>query len=289
MREGRVLQDRRAAIPWTSRVGNSAGLGFRPARPSWPELPISGDGSSVYQVRSAARSIEVLEYFRLVQRPSRAKDIGLALGLSPSSTSDLLKTLVEIGYLRFDGRSKLYFVGPRAVLFANWLSNQEPGFSELVGLTTRLSECSGECVVVAAQRGCRIQFLTVLHGPEPTPPEVAEGLTAPLIGTAAGMAILMRSNGADLTDVVRRITKVRACQALVDSISDQLEECRRQGYASDPDAGVLPDYRRIAVPLCPERLGVPIAVGIGGPKDRIRMREPELIGMIRATMKDLLG
>jgi DNA-binding IclR family transcriptional regulator len=280
MHEARVSQAP-AAKPWPAPIRGTAGIDRGLLRPT-------GDRASVYQVRSAARSVEVLEYFRMSRQPARAKDIGFALGLSPSSTSDLLKTLVEVGYLRFDERSKLYFVGPRAVLFANWLANQQPGLADLVDLSRSLSEQTGECVVVAAQRGWRIQFLTVLHGPEPTPPEVAEGLTAPLLSTAMGMAILMRSSGAELIETIRRIYKVKSCQPIADALVRQLRAFERRGYACVPEGGVLSQYGRIAVALSSERFGVPMAIGIGGPEKRIRAREAELAGIIRTTMKELI-
>jgi len=67
------------------------------------ELPSS-------QVKSATRTLDIIEYVVAHDRPLVAQEIATALGIPVSSLSYLLGTLVDRGYLDRDGRR--YLAGP---------------------------------------------------------------------------------------------------------------------------------------------------------------------------------
>ena len=62
------------------------------------------------QVKSATRTLDIIEYVVAHDRPLVAQDIAVALGIPVSSLSYLLGTLVDRGYLNRDGRR--YSAGP---------------------------------------------------------------------------------------------------------------------------------------------------------------------------------
>ena len=51
------------------------------------------------QVKSATRTLDIIEYVAAHSRPLVAQEIAVALGIPVSSLSYLLATLVERGYL----------------------------------------------------------------------------------------------------------------------------------------------------------------------------------------------
>ena len=71
--------------------------------PGMAEAPFS-------QVKSATRTLDIIEYVVAHDRPLVAQEIATALGIPVSSLSYLLGTLVERGYLARDGRR--YSAGP---------------------------------------------------------------------------------------------------------------------------------------------------------------------------------
>src|SRR5437764_2390224 len=71
------------------------------------ETPTSTQAS---QVKSATRTLDIIEYVVAHGRPLVAQEIAVALGIPVSSLSYLLATLVERGYLVRDGRR--YSGGP---------------------------------------------------------------------------------------------------------------------------------------------------------------------------------
>jgi IclR family acetate operon transcriptional repressor len=62
------------------------------------------------QVKSATRTLDIIEYVVAHDRPLVAQDIAVALGIPVSSLSYLLGTLVDRGYLNREGRR--YSAGP---------------------------------------------------------------------------------------------------------------------------------------------------------------------------------
>lgn len=62
------------------------------------------------QVKSATRTLDIIEYVVAHDRPLVAQEIAMALGIPVSSLSYLLGTLVDRGYLNRDGRR--YSAGP---------------------------------------------------------------------------------------------------------------------------------------------------------------------------------
>ncbi len=62
------------------------------------------------QVKSATRTLDIIEYVVAHNRPLVAQEIAVALGIPVSSLSYLLGTLVDRGYLALDGRR--YSAGP---------------------------------------------------------------------------------------------------------------------------------------------------------------------------------
>jgi len=62
------------------------------------------------QVKSATRTLDIIEYIVAHDRPLVAQDIAVALGIPVSSLSYLLGTLVDRGYLNREGRR--YSAGP---------------------------------------------------------------------------------------------------------------------------------------------------------------------------------
>lgn len=92
--------------------------------------PVDGhepnSSGATHGVKSGYRVIQVLEYFRDNPGPGRNADIAAGIGIPGSSTNELLKTLVETGYLAFDPRSKRYSLSIQFLTLADAVSRQSP-------------------------------------------------------------------------------------------------------------------------------------------------------------------
>ena len=72
--------------------------------------PTLQPGTQASQVKSATRTLDIIEYVVAHDRPLVAQEIAVALGIPVSSLSYLLGTLVDRGYLAREGRR--YSAGP---------------------------------------------------------------------------------------------------------------------------------------------------------------------------------
>jgi len=59
-------------------------------------------------VKSARRVLEIFEYFAVTHAPVTLKELSTRLGYPLSSTSQLLKSLQALGYLRYDSATRTY-------------------------------------------------------------------------------------------------------------------------------------------------------------------------------------
>ena len=73
-------------------------------------MAVSDSASQSSQVKSATRTLDIIEYVVAHNRPLVAQEIAVALGIPVSSLSYLLGTLVDRGYLAREGRR--YSAGP---------------------------------------------------------------------------------------------------------------------------------------------------------------------------------
>ena len=84
------------------------------------------------QVKSATRAIEILEYFKLAQQPRSMSQIASDLGYPQSSTTVMLKTLVNLGYLNFDRSTRDYFPTPKLTTLGDWIPRVMFGSGQMI-------------------------------------------------------------------------------------------------------------------------------------------------------------
>tara|TARA_R110000772_G_scaffold56211_8_gene128015 strand:+ start:2756 stop:3541 length:786 start_codon:yes stop_codon:yes gene_type:complete len=242
-----------------------------------------------FRVKSGARVAAILDFFQRLNRPARAHEIGSALGLAPSSGNDLLKTLVEVGYLDFDEAEKTYYPGLRAGLLGHWLAGLHPELGQLADFAQKLSHESGEHVVLFAQRHHKIQVLSVRPGKTIPPSNIYEGASLPVCGTAAGCALLMLKSHIEIYDIVRRTFRSKSCSNAVISLADTVQDCKRRGYASSVSKDIVPGNWAIALPLPMKVNENSVVVGLGGPIARVKEHERQLADLAEGMISNYFG
>jgi DNA-binding IclR family transcriptional regulator len=137
--------------------------------------------------RSATRALDVLEYFGQARRPLRAMEIAKALDLHPSTTNQLLKTMVDSAHLVFDARAKTYLPSHRLAAFSAWLVESWGGDERLRGLVREVAAATGEIVTLTTPNDLFMQILDVA-GPPPTTPPTQRGHRGSGLGSGVGAA-----------------------------------------------------------------------------------------------------
>ena len=103
-------------------------------------------------VKSAVRVFEVLEFFDTLRRDASLSEIARELGYPASSTSMLLQSMVECGYLA-QGEKRTFRPTPRVKLLGAWIAPVLDPNGPVTSMMEWLGMQCGQAVVLATCTG----------------------------------------------------------------------------------------------------------------------------------------
>jgi DNA-binding IclR family transcriptional regulator len=226
-------------------------------------MSAAGDNSTV---KSARRVLEVLEYFDAVQRDLTFSEIVRELNYPVSSTSALLHSLVELGYLARDEDLHTFRPTPRVALLGSWINTAYFRDGALHRVLEELNRRTGETIILAVQTGLIVRYIHVIQGTNPMRLYVKPGAVRPLGHSGIGRLFLSRYSLQDQRKIINRLNANRQQdEAHIDmaEILEDLASIRRSGYALS--ANRITQGAGIVASLLPGGDETrPLAVGIGG-------------------------
>lgn len=234
-------------------------------------------------VKSAGRSLEVLELLRDVQKPLRLTDIAEALSLPQSSASMLLRSLIRMGYLIRKDRS--YAPSMRITLLGSWLNDSMFSQGNLMSLIREISRLTGDTVILATRNGLYVEVLAVMRGELDTIHHTRPGEARPLTRALMGHMILSTMDRQEVEHLVLRINaeqKKPERRVTFKSIAPALERIRQDGYGYAE--GVIPNAANLAVLLPSGPFGDQMVVGNAGTIARIDPRRREILDILSSTI-----
>jgi IclR family acetate operon transcriptional repressor len=230
-------------------------------------------------VKSAERVLLVLEHFRTTQRPAFANELRRALDMPQSSASMLLRSLVTLGYLDYSPATRTFIPTLRVALLGDWLFRQDPVASPLVTALKALHEETGETVILGRQNGAaHVQYISVLQADQGLQLAVRVGVLRPMTITGIGRVLLASKPIREVKLIVRRNNAEAPASWRVNEreFLSSLEKIRSCGYAMG-DALITPGATTVSM-LLPVATGdTPLAVGVGGPVERLQANFPMLL------------
>jgi DNA-binding IclR family transcriptional regulator len=248
--------------------------------------------------KSAIRALETLELFRSSGRQLKAREIARALEIGPSSADQLLKSLVDAGFLQFDPATKYYWPSPRTAALARGLDSamgidgELDRFAEMVRDDLDLNT-----VISIAQAGSMQIIIRHVRRIEATRPSAAQfsrwgnqfpiGTRVPLFGSSSGAAWLSTQPG----EVV--LSCITQCRRELGPLADKpnqllasLDRVREQGYSF---GGISPqnDFWGIAMPLPPNEHGTVHTVAVSAPHAELERDRDEIVDYLSQKIIDL--
>ena len=216
-------------------------------------------------IKSAQRTLALLELFSLRQRPLRVGEIARDLAIPQPSATVLLKSLATLGYLAHDPIARTYLPTLRVVLLGGWIGYR---FSETQTLSHRLGalrdKFGGLSAFIGIHNGPWAQYIFVQD--EPGRMMIASGQLRLLTCSALGRIFLSLKRDSEIRKWTRR------CNAEAIDPRHRVNEAefltvigkvRRQGYA-ETFGDWRPENGAIAVTV-PAPVGdMPLGIGIGG-------------------------
>lgn len=207
-------------------------------------------------VKSAGRVLQILEFFDAVQREARVTEISRALHYPQSSTSVLLRSLVDMGYLQHDRYRRSYYPTRRVSLLGNWVDPAMVQQGRLLAQANKLASATERTVVIASANGLHAQYIYVSRSIEDTAPESCAyiGELRPITTVAVGKALLSTMGDDHVSKLVRRINAERESTVPPVNSAEFLAELqlgRKHGYFTGSGAGA--GQSAIAIPLLRDR------------------------------------
>ncbi|MEO6093788.1 MAG: helix-turn-helix domain-containing protein [Novosphingobium sp.] len=231
--------------------------------------------------RSATRALDVLELFGRRRSPIRAMEIARELEMHPSTTNQLLKTMVDSGHLVFNARDKSYLPSQRLTEFAAWIGEAYGTGVRLRDLILQLQARTGMVVTVSTPNDL---FMQVVDLAVPDGMSAQRGLQVSLFGSAVGSAYLSMLED---SEIARLASRARIPAPRIPKLFDEVAQIRREGHADGALEGS--PYWSVAMPLPVQGLLVPTVLGLAGPADEVVARLGELSQRMREAITDWTG
>ena len=231
--------------------------------------------------RSATRALDVLELFGTTKRPLRAVEVGKALTTNPSTTNQLLKTMVDSGHLVFDARTKAYLPSSRLSEFSSWLVDTYGAGGRLRQLIKDIAGQTGLVVTVTTPNDL---FMQIVDSAIPEGTTGERGLKVSIFGSAIGSAYLSTLDDAE---VVRLAERARFAPDELERILEAVARIRQDGFADGPSVDQA--IWSVAMPLPMHGLSVPTILGLAGSADQVRSNVPKYHRIMMEAIERPLG
>ncbi|MBC9175897.1 IclR family transcriptional regulator [Pseudoroseomonas ludipueritiae] len=235
-------------------------------------------------VKSARRTIEVLEYFAETHRAAGVSELAGRLGAPLSSTSVLLAGLARLGYLEQDPGDRRYRPTLRVMLLGGWIQDRLLGDSSLLRVMEQLRARTGMSVLIGLQRQAHVQYILTLRRPDlPGDENMRAGMLRPITRAAVGKALLMLKADDEITRILRRANAEEPDPALrfrQGAFLADLRRSRARGW-TESAGSMVPGQSVLAMPLPPLQDQPPLAIGLGGPLEDVESHREDLVRSLR--------
>lgn len=142
-------------------------------------------------VKSAVRVFEVLELFDTLRRDASLSEVARALGYPASSTSMLLQSMVECGYLS-QGEKRTFRPTPRVKLLGAWISPVLDPNGPVISMMEWLGTQCGQAVVLATPESMQVRYIRVVPATGTLRMHVTPGAVRPLPISGFGRLFMSR-------------------------------------------------------------------------------------------------
>ncbi|CAL9383122.1 IclR family transcriptional regulator [Streptomyces sp. enrichment culture] len=193
------------------------------------------------QVKSAVRTVELLEYFAKSPGMHTLAAVQEAVGYPKSSLYMLLRTLVELGWVETDATGTRYGIGVRALLVGTSYIDGDEVVAAARPTLDRLADDTTETVHLARLDGTNVVHLATRQAQHHLRPFTRVGRRLPVHSTALGKALLATYDDARVRELLPATLPALTEHTITDreKLVDELAAIRAQGYAVDREENTL--------------------------------------------------
>ena len=241
-------------------------------------------------IKTAGRVFEVLEHMRRVRRYITVREVSEELGYPLSSSQVLLKSIAQLGYLRYDTRRRAYIATPRLALLGDWVLEGMATMGVNFQTLEELARETGFTAILGVENDIHVQYThVVLGGRKTTQFRVQPGTRRLLCMSSLGWALLSKESREHLGRMVTRTNSHLSAsgqQVSLQEVEEHVRQALEQGYAYSAGA-TNPDRAMIGVTTQVDDVGMRYAVGISGPLEEISARKDEIAWLLKARVAEI--
>jgi IclR family transcriptional regulator, acetate operon repressor len=250
---------------------------------------------SEHLVKSAARSFEILEHFNRERRPLRLRDFVDHLDYPTSSIAALLKSMVAQGYMIFDPHARTYLPTARLAQLVNWVPVKTFEQGVVLDIMYRLQRTTRELIVLGVEDDIYLEYVHTLRSTEGMQLYIAPGTRRLLVQTGTGWLFLSRRPREQALEIYRR-TIIRGELTEPEFPMSQFEACLDDHRDRDISFSKARDLVRpvahwgggmVSALLPVPDAQRPLAIGVGGPADRLEQHLDEISQALRDEIATL--
>lgn len=240
------------------------------------------------QVKSATRAIEILELFKRGRHRLGMSQIATELGYPLSSATVLLKTLVNLGYLNFDRRDRVYFPTPKVTSLGEWIPAALFGSGRVLEAMRDVHTATGEGVGLSTRNDIYIQYVQSLDSTHAIRFVIAEGTLRLITQSGIGWTLMSTLSDREIDNHVRRanIASGKSHRVTQQFILDRVHEIRRNGYCYAENIPFL-GGATLAALLSLKIQNQPVVLSLGGALERMRDNHDRYLHALKRAVASL--
>jgi IclR family acetate operon transcriptional repressor len=228
-------------------------------------------------VKTAARTLDVLEVFAKSKGPLTLTELAQRTGSPMSSCHALVRTLQARGYVYVLDERKRVYPTKRLLMVAQQIAENDAILERITPVLATLRQKTDETVILGKRQGKAVTYLEVLEGGQTIRYAASPGDTKPLHSSAIGKATLGAMPDTDLHVLLRKLAFPKITgTTIVDqaALVADIESSRARGYFVTRGENVAEVMAiSIARQIGDELYGLAIA----GPMSRIEARSESLV------------
>ena len=263
----------------------------KPARGRTPNRP----GRQPTIIQSLQRGLNILELIAKKGAGLSMAEVSREIGLHPSTTFHLLRTLVTLGYLAQDETTREYLVGSKVFQLAASAWTEAELIRISAPLLTEIARQTGETTHLAIFDHGEVIVVDKVEGSAPVRVSERVGYPRPAHCTAIGKVLLASLPESELKALLKtyEFKPITPRSITSTSLLDQeLQRVKNQGFAFD-DEEFSQGIRCLAAPVRNFTGDVVATIGISGPVFRVSLdRVAQLTEFLKAAayrLSQLLG
>lgn len=184
-------------------------------------------------VKTVLRVCEIYELFNTHQNPLTLKTITDSLKYPASSGAALMKSLVSLGYMEYDLKSRTYFPTTRMNLMVAWIEGKLLKNGAILSAMERLHEVTSESISLAVQSDLHAQYIHQIPTKLPLPYPRIRQTIRPLAASGVGWLMLSAWDEEMIRHLARRLNYANrnSRQRInVDELLEKVNEIKTNGY-----------------------------------------------------------